>query len=243
MAALLIATGLLGMALQQVKTYETDAAPIRYVRIEGVFEYLDKEAVKNTLRPLVATGFFSADVEAIKRAVLQMPWVARVSVKRVWPDAIDIKVYEQKAFVRWGKQSLLNERGDRFTPESVAAFGHLPVLSGPVGQEREVLEIMKGMRTALADQGMALAEFSINDRRSWKIVLTDGTEILLGRKDQLRHFQRFLSTLRIFDPEQIEVIATVDLRYPNGYAVSWKPNAESIDWKKFAEEKGRSNRQ
>ena len=27
-------------------------------------------------------------------------------------------------------------------------------------------------------------------------------------------------------------MALVDLRYPNGYAVSWKPDIEPIDWGK-----------
>jgi cell division protein FtsQ len=235
MAVVLVFMSLVWAVWHKAKTYETDAAPIKYVRTEGVFEYISKEEVKKTLKPLVNTGFFSADMQVIKRAVLQMPWVEKVSVKRVWPDAIDIKVYEQTAYARWGEKSLLNERGEKFTPANAGEFGHLPLLNGPVGQEQRVLEIMKGIRTTLADQALELAEFSINDRRSWKIVLVNGMEILLGRKDQLKHFQRFLKTLVLFEQEQINAIATVDLRYPNGYAVSWKPGTAAIDWKKIAE--------
>ena len=234
-AAVLVCFGLIWVAWNKAKTYETDAAPIRYVRTEGVFEYISKDEVKRTLLPLVKTGFFSADMQAIKQAVMQMPWVEKVRVKRVWPDAIDIKVYEQTAYVRWGENSLLNEKGEKFTPANVAEFGDLPLLNGPAGQEQKLLEIMKGIRTTLADQALELVEFSINDRRSWKIVLADGMEILLGRKDQLKHFQRFLKALALFEQEQINAIATVDLRYPNGFAVSWKPDTAAIDWKKVAE--------
>ncbi|MGR9114180.1 MAG: cell division protein FtsQ/DivIB [Gammaproteobacteria bacterium] len=234
-AVTLVCAGLAWAVWEQAKSYETDAAPIKYVRTEGVFEYISKEEVKKTLQPLVDTGFFSADMQAIKQAVLQLPWVEKVSVKRVWPDAIDIKVYEQTAYVRWGQNSLLNERGEKFTPANAGAFEYLPLLNGPAGQEQKVLELMKGISTTLADQAMELVEFSINDRRAWRIVLANGMEILLGRKDQLRHFQRFLKALALFDQEQINAIATVDLRYPNGFAIAWKPDATAIDWKKIAE--------
>ncbi|MDO9240562.1 MAG: cell division protein FtsQ, partial [Methylicorpusculum sp.] len=57
----------------------------------------------------------------------------------------------------------------------------------------------------------------------------------LGGKEQLRAFQRFLKTLSLLNQGQIESIAKVDLRYPNGYAVTWKPGVPEIDWKKIAE--------
>ncbi len=228
---MMVLSALVWWGFDKAQVYGTDTAPIRYVRTEGVFQHIDKEAIKKTLRPLVNTGFFSADIEAIRQAVLQMPWVESVSVKRVWPDAIDIEIQERTAYVRWSENSLLTERGEKFTPPDTKQFGYLPLLNGPAGQEQKVLEIMKGIRTALADQAMDLAEFSINDRRAWKLVLTNGMEILLGRVDQLKHFQRFLKTLTLFTQEQIQAMARADLRYPNGYAVSWRSDAAAIDWK------------
>ena len=93
---------------------------------------------------------------------------------------------------------------------------------------------MKGVKTALADQSMTLAEFSVNDRGAWKMKLVTGLEILLGRNEQLKKLQRFLKTLTVLKQEQIEQIAIVDLRYPNGYAVSWKDGVAEFDWKAIA---------
>jgi cell division protein FtsQ len=77
---------------------------------------------------------------------------------------------------------------------------------------------------------MTMAEFTINDRWSWKIKLTTGLEILLGRNEQLKKLQRFLKTLDVMGQEQVKRMAIVDLRYPNGYAVSWQPGTQEIDW-------------
>jgi cell division protein FtsQ len=207
---------------------------IKYVRTEGVFQYLSKNEIKSVLLPLVTTGFFDVDMQAIHSAVSILPWVETVTVKRIWPDAIDIKVREKKPYARWGQNSLITEQGVIFTPKNMEQFQTLTVVTGPELQQVKVLEIMKGIKTALADQSMELAEFSVNDRWSWKITLANGLEILLGRNEQLKKLQRFLKTLKVLGQEQVEQIAIVDLRYPNGYAVSWKPGTAEIDWHAIA---------
>jgi len=204
--------------------------PIKYVRTEGVFQYLSKNEIKTVIQPLVMTGFFDADMQAIHAAVSTLPWVDTVTVKRIWPDAIDIKIREKKPYARWGENSLITEQGVIFTPNNIEQFQNLTVVAGPELQQVKVLEIMKGIKTALADQSMQLAEFSVNDRWAWKIKLATGQEILLGRNEQLKKLQRFLKTLAVVKQEQVDAMAIVDLRYPNGYAVSWKPGTVEIDW-------------
>ncbi len=213
-----------------IASFGVKRIPIKYVRTEGVFQYLSKDEIKTALQPLVMTSFFDADMQAIHQAVSELTWVDSVAVKRVWPDAIDIKIREKKPYVRWGQQRLVSARGEVITPNSMEPFMTLPLLQGPELQQLKTLEIMKGVNTALADQSMKMAEFTINDRWAWKIKLTTGLEILLGRNEQLKKLQRFLKTLDVIGQEQVESMAIVDLRYPNGYAVSWKPGTEEIDW-------------
>jgi len=210
------------------------ALPIKYVRTEGVFQYLGKDEIKTALEPLVKTGFFDADVQVIHAAVSALPWVESATVKRVWPDAIDIKVRERKPFVRWGEKSLISEKGVVFTPKSIEPFEDLMILTGPDQQQVKVLEIMKGVKTALADQSFEMVEFTINNRWAWKIKLANGLEIQLGRSEQLKKLQRFLKTLTVLQQEQIDAMEVVDLRYPNGYAVSWKAGTPEFDWKAIA---------
>jgi cell division protein FtsQ len=208
--------------------------PLKYVRTEGIFQYLSKNEVQAVLQPLVLTGFFDVNMQAIHAAVATLPWVDTVTVKRIWPDAIDIKVSERKPYARWGKNSLITGQGVIFTPKNVDQFQNMTLVTGPESQQVRVLEIMKGIKTALADQSMELTEFSVNDRWAWKIKLSTGLEILLGRNEQLKKLQRFLKTLTVLKQEQVEQIVVVDLRYPNGYAVSWKPGVPEVDWHAIA---------
>lgn len=226
----LLLLGVVWLYGQKIKNYGNELMPVKFVRTEGVFQYLGKDQIKNALLPLVKSGILSADMQAIQEAVAKMPWVDTVSVKRVWPDAIDIKVREKKPFALWGKRQLITEQGLVFTPDSMAPFQSLIALRGPANQQIKTLEIMKGVKTALADKSLELAEFEINERGSWKIELESGMEILLGRSEQLLKLQRFLKTLSVLGRERVDAMAVVDLRYPNGYAVAWKTGSDAIDW-------------
>jgi cell division protein FtsQ len=204
--------------------------PIKRVKITGEFQNLSKEEIQTALEPLVNVGFFDVDIQGIYEKIAQMTWVKSVSVNRVWSDTIAIRMTEKHPFVRWCDDALLSSRGEIVKPDDMTPFENLPILRGIDGQEFKSFEIMKGVNTALADQEMSMAEFSINNRFAWKIKLTMGLEILLGRDNQLKKLQRFMKTVDVLGRGQINAMAVVDLRYPNGYAVSWKPNSQMINW-------------
>jgi len=226
----LLMVAIWGLRQEVVSQKVTESLPIRYVRTEGVFQYLTTEELKAALLPLVTTSIFDADMQRIQETVTKLAWVKDASVERVWPDTIDIKVHERKAYVSWGEKGLLTEYGELFMPQNVDQFQSLLLVEGPKQQEAKTLEIMKGVKIALEDQAFELAEFKVNDREAWQIKLKTGLEIILGRTGQLKKLQRFLDTLPVLGQEKIAAMASVDLRYPNGYAVSWKPDNEPIDW-------------
>jgi cell division protein FtsQ len=203
---------------------------VKHVRVTSEYQHISRDELQAVLEPLVTGGIVDVDLQAVHDALSQMPWVETATVQRIWPDVIAVSVHEKVPYLRWGPNSLVTEQGQVFTPNSIEEFKDWPILSGPEQQQAKVLEIMKGIKTALADKSLALAEFNVNNRWAWRIKLTTGLEVLLGREDQLKKLQRFLKTMNLLKPEQVDAMAVVDLRYPNGYAVSWKPGAEGIDW-------------
>jgi len=182
---------------REVKAQGADWLPVRYVRIEGAFQYIAKDKVKQVLMEQVNNGLYNADIQQIQASVNQLPWIESVRVKRVWPDAIDIRIVEQTPVVRWRDEGLLNLKGEVFVPDNISEFSQLPLVSGPVGNEKKLLEIMKGLEVALNDKQMKLVEFRVNERRAWSIKLQNGVKIILGRNEPLSKFQRFLKTVAL----------------------------------------------
>lgn len=217
---LLFATGLLGWKV--IKNYSKDFMPVSYVRVSGIFQHLGKEEIKQVVEPLVSTDFVSADLQLIHDAALSLSWVAQVRVKRIWPDVIDIRITEQQAAFRWGKDGLLNLQGELFNPQDVSEFASLALIKGPQGHEHRLFNIMQELMTELAEQSLQIKEFIVNERRSWKIVLEKGMQLQLGRREPAKNFRRFVKTLHVLGQEKLEVIEKVDLRYPDGYSITWK---------------------
>ena len=227
-------------AWREIKAQGADLMPIKYVRVEGAFQYIAKDSIKRVLKKQLMQGFFNADLQKIQQTVKALPWAEQVGVKRIWPDAVKVQISEQRPVARWGKDSLLNNQGELFNPDNIKEFQLLPLIIGPDGQEKQLLEVMKGLSLALQDQAMTLKAFYVNERRAWKVILTSGMQIKLGRTTPLKNIQRFLQTVDLLGEEQVAKIAAVDLRYPNGYAVTWKADAEEIDWQKVVDKKNQA---
>ncbi len=220
---------------QEVKAQGADWLPVNYIRIEGAFQYISKEKIKQVISKQVISGLYNVDVQQLRSSVKQLPWVRKATVKRIWPDVINISIKEQTAVARWGMKSLLNKNGQLFKPDNIKKFQQLPVLKGPVGSEKVLLSEMQEMSSALIKQGLELAEFHVNERRSWKLKLANKVEIRLGSNQPKKKFERFLKTFALIGEEQIKKVSRVDLRYANGYALTWKQNEAKIDWKQVAE--------
>lgn len=217
---------------KEVKHQGANWLPVKYVRIGGAFQYMEKDTIKKVLQEQVKNGLYNTDIQGIKASVKQLPWAEKVEVERIWPDTIDIKIVEQIPIARWRVKGLLNKDGELFTPSNISEFKQLPLISGPVGNAKKLLKIIQGLQLALSDKKMELTEFYVNDRRSWKLILKNGLELNLGRIRPLDKFNRFLRTLEIVGEEIVAKIAIVDLRYPNGYALTWKQGEKKINWNK-----------
>jgi cell division protein FtsQ len=59
-----VITGWLGW--QEVKAQGADWLPVRYVRIEGAFQYIAKDKIKQVLTGQVNNGLYNADIQQIQ---------------------------------------------------------------------------------------------------------------------------------------------------------------------------------
>ncbi|MEE9421553.1 MAG: cell division protein FtsQ/DivIB [Gammaproteobacteria bacterium] len=197
-------------------------SPLRSVKIEGEFKFIDKTQLQTTLTPLLENGFFKVSVAEIQGRAEAMPWVSQASVRRLWPDRLQINIVEQQPFARWGEQAFLNARGEVFTPVAQTAGLQLPLFSGPQGHANQVLVNYKRMGDMLKGLGLVIDELHQDSRRAWRLKLSNGMAVELGRTDPVKRLARFINVYpTILAAKATAVIEQVDLRYSNGFAVRW----------------------
>lgn len=212
------------------------ATPIRYVRIEGAFEGLEPQQFETAIRPLVQGSFLTTSLSTLEAAAREVSWVGDVTVSRVWPDTLIFKVEELDPVARWGDRQLISSTGKVFNrPVSKVDFDHLPMLKGPVGRERDVLAMQGQLDQKFAATGTHVVKLSLSERLAWTATLASGLEITYGNLSPAESTERLLELLPHLQEQHQAEIKTVDLRYPRGFAISWKaqpassPGAATLD--------------
>lgn len=223
--------GLGGLALARMDLRaELDARfPMRYVRVEGALANVSATEFREALAPVVGPGFFGVDPGAVERAAVSVSWVGRAKVSRVWPDTLVIEVGEETAVARWGQGGFLSENGEVFKAAGAnEGFRTLPVLVGPAGREKQVLDMLFALNGKLAERGLRVSELSLSNRLAWQAVLSNGLEIAYGDEDPLMLTDRAFTLLAKLGEQQLSAVRKLDLRYEKGFVVVWKPATSGV---------------
>ena len=199
---------------------QVEEFPIHQVKIYGV-NHLDVKETKQLLIPFVKKGFFSVSVDLIKDQLLQMPWVADASVKRIWPDQVIIAISEKKPIARWNEDSLISSTGEIFTPRTPLPE-NLPLFVGPQGQQITMLSFYSKLNTLLSPLHLSVKRLALNPSLSWNVEFANGIKMRLGYKDVLTRVNHFVKVYPKIVGDHAADVDYVDLRYPNGLAVRWK---------------------
>lgn len=194
--------------------------PLRSVSVVGELQHVTGEAIRTGLAGRVSGNFFAANLDVLRDALEQIPWVRRAAVRREWPDHIQIRIEEHVPMARWTDQRLVNTYGELFDGDLETP---LPLLGGPPGAEHQVAARYAAFNALVAPLGTGVARVDLSPRHAWQIKLASGTTIELGR-ERLREtaearLERFVSAYPQVVAELGHPVDHVDLRYPNGFAV------------------------
>lgn len=222
LALLTVAASAGGLTLMLNWMQDARAWPVGTVEVEGKFRHLDKMRLQNEVLPLAQTGFFAVNVSDIQERIQQMPWVDQVSVRRVWPDRLTVQVIEQQPVARWGERGFLNGRAQLFEPQQPVDLTGLPQLAGPAGYEQRVLEMHGRLLTLLQPLRLGVADLRLDARRTWRVQLSNGLTVEIGRHDPVERIERFVRVYPAILATGKGAVASVDLRYSNGFAVRWQ---------------------
>lgn len=221
LAALLLLAGLIGTGWI-VKQWEPLLLPVRVISIEGEMHGLSSAALQQTVSDAITGGILTQDLDSLRTQLRALPWVAEATVRRVWPDRIQISVREHNAIARWRETGLVTENGVVFRPTD----GRLPAGLARLGATDdglapEVVNRFLDWGPQLLELGLIVDGVHRDARGDWSIQLLGGTEVLLGTDDIEQRLARLVAAYGKI--EAIGIPTRLDLRYSNGLAVRWLP--------------------
>lgn len=202
--------------------------PLTRLRAVGEFEHVDTARLRSTLLPYAQRGFFAVDLEAAQAAVAKLPWVEHAEVRKRWPDVLEVHVIEHRPFARWGEDRLLSEHGKLFAAEGIDVPDGLPLLGGPEARIPEVVALYNDATALFAPTGVPVRALVLDARGSWTVGLDNGAELVVGRTEARARLGRFVRLLPQLLAQPAQRLVRADLRYTNGFALSWQPVAPEV---------------
>lgn len=190
--------------------------PLREVRVEGQLSHVNREQIKLIVARHLKGNFFTLDLIKARDAFEKLPWARKVSVRRRWPDKLEVDIEEHQALGRWGDIALVNTHGELF---HAASDSDLPVFYGPADGVLEVAKSYAKYSQILSTAQLKVTQVALSPRRAWEIKTDKGLLINMGREHMEERLGKFVgayaSTLQRLNGR----VTYADLRYPNGFAV------------------------
>ena len=196
--------------------------PFRHIEIVAKETHLKSSALQKIAWNHLQGGFFSLKIDKLKQALLAIPWVADVSLRRHWPNTLTITVTEQQPVARWGDKGVINDHGAIFYPSPKTIPRTLSILKGPIDNEKEIIVNYQKLNEDAAVLGLRIRSLDVSLRLSYRIVLSNGMLVILGREDIVQRFNRFVQLYPRLIGRKSDQVLRVDLNYPNGLAIRWK---------------------
>ena len=207
--------------------WQSTLFPLREIEITTALKHTTKIEIEEATRGL-GGNFFAVSPDEIRTGLEKLPWVRRASVRRVWPDRLEVGLEEHTPLARWGNDALVNTYGEPFHGSAGpvqlsrgSELAALPLLIGTPGSEREVALRYMRFAAVVAPLGAPVERLVLTQRFAWQLRLAGGLDIMLGRdadlaEERLRRFVgAYETTLKKMSLRQ----EYVDLRYPNGFAL------------------------
>jgi cell division protein FtsQ len=205
---------------------------LRTVRVESMYamdlKHVNQLTVRNGVLGKISGNFFTTNLEQVRTAFEAVPWVRRATVRREWPNQLIVSVEEHEALGTWGEDGrLLSVKGDIFTANLAEADEdhELPGFEGPAGSEKEVLATFAELRAWFAPVQLVPQSLSLSTRYAWTVKLDNGMSVALGREQDRNTLKARVQRLVGVYPQLVARlqegrIDSIDMRYPNGLALS-----------------------
>jgi cell division protein FtsQ len=224
--ALVAASALLLAGALAAKAARGPWFEIRRIEVVGDVRHISRAAVRAAISGRLSGNYFTIRLDQVRHAFETLPWVAQVSVRRIWPDRLRVTLTEHHALGEWSDGRLVSDKGVLFVanPAEAEADGALVSFAGPPSYAADAVDRFHRFSALLAPLKLRIAALQISDRASWSLTTAPVMQIELGRDDPVGRLDQRLAGIVAAYPvvtARLDGPATrIDARYSNGFAAA-----------------------
>jgi cell division protein FtsQ len=199
--------------------------------------YLSREEVLERAGVTPQTSLLLLNAEGVRAELKHDPRVAEVSVRKLYPDRLEIAIQEREAFARWqraGKINLIARDGTVLEKDIGAKAVDLPLVVG-IGADKSAAALLDLIDRFPDIRESVRAGVLVAERR-WNLRLKNGIDVRLPEEDPALALERLVQLDR---SKQIMTrdLTMIDLRVPDRVSVGLTDEAAAA-WKKSPKRPG-----
>jgi cell division protein FtsQ len=240
-----------GVSLAVDLARSSEALLVTRVVVRGN-ERMSRGEVLGVLEGLAGANMVTVDLEASRRKLLNSPWVADASIRRIFPGTLEVWITERQPMgigrIR-DDLYLIDETGtiiEEFGP-NYKEFD-LPIIDGLAAARRAGSTLVDEGRAALASQLLAelqkrpglakrVSQIDVTDVRDAVVILKDDTALLrVGDERFVDRIQAYLDLVPALR-ERVPEIDYVDLRFDERVYVRPQASARDVQVRRAARQK------
>lgn len=195
--------------------------PVDTIVVSGEPTQAEREWVEQALSSLPLGGILSTDLEAIENQLITMGWTRQVTVRRHWPDRLEVRLHKVVPVARWGAQGYLAANGEPM--ELPDEYYDLPKLSANISTPQQTMEVYRLLQLFASRLDLQIVTLSESSQGEWRVGFTDGMQVFLGARDVNARMRRFLRVYSNALRYQGQAVDYADARYTSGIAVRFRP--------------------
>jgi len=205
--------------------------PLNNFTIRGEMQFVQHDAIKKVLNQWQNKGLLTISLTKVHKQLMQNPWLKQVSIRRVWPNSLDITVVEATPIAIWqphGKHScqrtsttcqLLNNKGEYVPINPLIAIQNYPRLVSDSTQMQQAKSKFLIAHSLLKAENVTITTLQLQRDASWLMTIENSITVKIGSRD----FDNRVARLRQIWQSELRAIKNalqyIDLRYSNGLSV------------------------
>jgi cell division protein FtsQ len=207
-------------------------AEVRGMRVLGRDEILARAGVTDS------SSLVLLNPDAMRDVLKAEPRIAEATVRKLYPDRLEIVVEEREPFARWQRGSkvhLIARDGTVLANDIENRVAELPLVVG-IGAEKNAAALIDLMARFPSISDEVRAGIFIAERR-WNLRLKNGIDVQLPEEDPALALERLIQLDRSRDLLTRD-LTTIDLRVPDRVSVTLANDAAEALKQKTPKRKG-----
>lgn len=178
-----------------------------------------------------ATGnFLQADLQTYIDRLEKISWVDQVDIRRDWQQGLQVKVVPRQAVAKFGSERLVDANGVVFTPADTKDLQahYWMQLQGENQNATVMMQQVKQISDWFIPLGLKVDEVIVTPRMTWLFRFDNGLRILVDNENTSEKLYQLSVMLQNQLHNQLPKIQTIDLRYKNGMAITWRSTLDNV---------------